>query len=375
MSLQPRPEVERIAPGIHGGPDHAELQTLGLSLDRVLDFSVCCNPYPPPRRVRESLRGMALHRYPDSNAADLCRKLAEKLGLDSVNILAGNGTTELIRLIALTYFRNGDKVMIFRPAYGEYSLASRIAGAEVIVYQGQASENYRLTAEKFAQAVRQRRPKAVFICNPNNPTGQYLSGPEIDLILRSCEDCLLVLDEAYVNFVDRPWSSLELLQRGNVIILRSMTKDYGLAGLRLGYMAASPPIIDAVRRVCPPWNVNIAAQKAGAAALECDGFLRESQRRVREAGRYLFRELSRSGFSPLPSEANFFLLKAGDGRRFRQVLLEQGLLVRDCASFGLPEYIRIAPRTMKDCRKLIGIIRKLKKEGAINVGSINPDPK
>ena len=365
MSLQPRPELAGIDPGSHGGLDYSELRSRGLAADRVLDFSVCCNPYPPHQAVRNSLRRLPLDRYPDSSTAELCTKLAEKLGLAPGHLMAGNGTTELIRLIAFTFFRPGDRVLLFRPTYGEYGLASRLAGAEVIELPGQAEQNYRLPAEELASSIRLHRPRAVFLCNPNNPTGQYLSRQELEIILRSCDDCWLILDEAYVNFVDRPWPSLELIRQGNVIILRSMTKDYSLAGLRLGYMAASEDTISAVRRVCPPWNVNIAAQKAGAAALDCDDFLRQSLTRIYESGRHLRREMSRLGFTPLPSAANFFLVPVNNGKLFRQALLRAGILVRDCASFGLPGYVRIAPRSMSHCRQFIRAVRSLKQEGKI----------
>jgi histidinol-phosphate aminotransferase len=169
----------------------------------------------------------------------------------------------------------------------------------------------------------------------------------------------LILDEAYINFVDESWLSAPLIKSNKVIILRSMTKDYGLAGLRLGYLLAGEDIIKTLRRVWPPWNVNIAAQKAGIAALEADEYLKQSLIRIRKAKHYLIYKLQRIGLAPLPSRANFFLFKVADGKTFRRRLLEEGILVRECTSFGLPDYIRIAPGTMTDCRKLISCIKRL----------------
>jgi histidinol-phosphate aminotransferase len=363
LSLHPRPEVEALLPGVHGGPDFAELQARGLDVDRLLDFSVCCNPYTPPRLVRDSLRHMPLGRYPDSASAELKNSLSHLHGISAANILIGSGTTELIRLIAFTYLERASSVLVFKPTYGEYETASRLSGAKIIVFQGLASEHFALDVEKLATMIKETRPRAVFICNPNNPTGHYLSAAEMETLLASSQDSLFILDEAYVNFVEQPWPSLDLSGRENVIILRSMTKDYGLAGLRLGYLVASEEIVRTLSRVCPPWNVNVAAQKAGAAVLNCGDYLSLSHIKIRRAGQYLRNRLTKLRLPPLPSQANFFLVQVGDGKRFRALLLNEGILVRDCASFGLPGYVRIAPRSLRDCRILIAALKRLKEAG------------
>ncbi len=255
--------------------------------------------------------------------------------------------------------------MITSPTYGEYETASRIAGAEVIKCFLNWSENETEPFKDLREALLKYRPKAVFLCNPNNPTGQYFSLAEIEPIVSSLDDTLLILDEAYLNFVEDSWPSIPLINRGNITILRSMTKDYGLAGLRLGYAVAGAEIITNLRRVCPPWNVNAAAQGAGLAALNTDDFLKQSQKRIRQSKQFLISELSRIGLYPLPSRTNFFLIKVGNGKAFRKALLRHGILVRDCASFGLTDYIRIAPRTLSDCRKLIEVVKRLQQEGEL----------
>jgi len=352
----------------HGGPYYSDLQSLSLSADRILDFSVCCNPYPPPAAVRKSLQGLKINLYPDSQSLELRLKLSQKLGVPIENLLAGNGSTELIRLIASAYFNKGDLVLIPCPTYGEYETASRIAGAEVINYQMEWQKPESETIKGLIAAVRKYRPKAVFLCNPNNPTGQYFSRKDIETLISNLGDALLILDEAYINFVDEPWASHSLINIANLIAIRSMTKDYGLAGLRLGYAIAKPDIINTLRRVCPPWNVNSAAQQAGIAVLEAEDFLKFSQKRIRQAKLYLIKELNKIGFTTLPSKANFFLLKVSNVKTFNQTLMNQGILVRDCASFGLPEYVRLAPRTLTDCRKLISTIKRLQQKGELNAG-------
>ena len=131
----------------------------------------------------------------------------------------------------------------------------------------------------------------------------------------------------------------------------------------MGYAVANQGIISSLRRVCPPWNVNIVAQKAGVIVLEDMDYLERSKRKIKEAKHFLVDELCRLGFQPLPSDANFFLVKVGNAKRFRTALLKHGILVRDCTSFGLPEYIRIAPRTMPECQKFIAAIKALKHKG------------
>jgi histidinol-phosphate aminotransferase len=362
LSFEPRPEIKALTGSVHGGPDYAELNSLGLSAARVLDFSVCCNPYPPPGSVRRSLRSVCIDRYPDSSSSELCCKLAQNLGCSPGLVLPGSGSTELIRLIALTYFNKGDKVLILKPTYGEYELAARIAGAEIVESAWDIREERSSQVEGLIDNIRRHSPRAVFVCNPNNPTGVYFSRAEIEAVLEACGGRLLVMDEAYVSFTQEAWSSLDLINRGNVIILRSMTKDYALAGLRLGYALAPEEMVRSLRRVCPPWNVNAAAQQAGLAVLDDPQYLDRSRERIKRSKQYLVAELAKTGLMAEPSRANFFLLKTGSGRHFRAALLKHGILVRDCASFGLPEYIRIAPRTMAECRRFIKALRIVMKE-------------
>lgn len=366
MSLHPRPEVENLEICPHGGLNHAELRTMGLAPDEVLDFSVCSNPFPPPLGVREILNTVAINRYPDSEATEFRQRLSERLAIARDNILAGSGAVELIRLIALAYFRRGDSVLILEPTFGEYEVACRIAGAEVLKQWVSLDESSTPRIEKTVNLIRQHHPRGIFICNPNNPVGQYLSQQEIEMILDTLRDGLLILDEAYIAFMDESWSSIDLISRGNVVVVRSMTKDYALAGLRLGYAIANQEIISALRRVCPPWNVNVVAQKAGVIALDDKGYLERCRREIKQAKQFLTGELCRIGFTPVPSKVNFFLVRVGDARQFRIALLKHGILVRDCSSFGLPEYIRIATRTMSECQKLITTIQTLKGKGKLD---------
>ena len=359
----------------HGGIDYAEVEILGIAAQDILDFSANLNPYGPPPEVIKALSmhhcelSKAISQYPDSEARYLRRSLAERLGISTDNILIGSGSTELIRLAALAYFGKGDKVLIIEPAYGEYELACRIAGASVIKQPLSERDAFLPDINETVRLINQYHPRGIFICNPNNPTGRYLSRADFEKILRSIKDSLFVLDEAYIDFLDSYWTSLDFVshsslraERSNLLVLRSMTKDYAMAGLRLGYGVAKKEIITNLRLICPPWNVNAIAQKAGVIAIASEDYLKRCQGELREAKTYLEKELSNLGFPPLPSEANFFLVKVGDAPKFRRELLKQKILVRDCTSFGLPQYIRIATRTLPECQRLVAAIKEIRKE-------------
>jgi len=291
--------------------------------------------------------------------------LAEINGVTEDNILLGNGSMEIIRLISQAYFEKGDKVLIPQPTFGEYQTACSIAGVEVVKIWSAEEDNYAFKADELISSIHKHKPKAVFICNPNNPTGQYLKSKELKDLSNASEDSLIILDEAYIAFTEKSWPSQGLIDKDNVIIVRSMTKDYALAGLRLGYAIAGSEIITSLRKVRPPWNVNAVAQKAGVAALEDGGYLKECEAGIIEAKEYLICELGKLGFNIIPSRTNFFLMRVKGGKDFRKILLKSGLMVRDCTSFGLPQYVRISPRTMPECRKLVDTINILRNEGKL----------
>jgi len=362
LSLPPRSGVQGITPSQHGGLDYAELEALGIAPEEVVDFSANLNPFGPPPGIKGAMRKADIAAYPDSRATELRRLLAAKLGVSEENILVGSGSTELIRLAALAYFGRGDGVLIIEPTFGEYQVACQISGASIIK-QSRTAPAFQLDIGETVRLINRHRPKGIFIDNPNNPTGQYLSQAEFEKLLDAGRNSLVVLDEAYITFVDNIWSSLDLVKGSNLLILRSMTKDYALAGLRLGYGVAGEEIIANMRCICPPWNVNAVAQRAGLVAVAAGGYLRQCQAKLKRAKSYLVAELSRLGLPPVPSAANFLLVEVGNAASFRQKLLQRRFLVRDCTSFGLPRYVRISPRTLPECRRLVATIREVVAKG------------
>jgi histidinol-phosphate aminotransferase len=271
--------------------------------------------------------------------------------------LAGNGSSELLWLVALAYLKAGDRVLVIEPTFGEYANVARIMGAQVESWVARPENGFSLDPEDIHERLGQRLHRLAFLCNPNNPTGQVLPCNQLARWTDAHPQTLFVIDEAYINFTDEVSSSI-YLDRPNLLVLRSMTKDYALAGVRLGYAVARGEIIAALAKVQPPWSVNALAQAAGLAVLRDQGYLRDCIGTLHQHKAALVRNLIALGFSPLPSAVHFFLLPVGDGARFRAKLAPRGILVRDCVSFGLPEFVRITTRKPEDNARLLAALRE-----------------
>ena len=343
----------------HGGTNIAELRSLGLRPEDVLDFSASINPLGAPRSVLSAMNGVDLAAYPDTECTALREALADRLHVSPEEILVGNGSTELIHLTARAYLDGGDRAVIFAPTFGEFEVSCNAQNAEAVSIVAGECNGFEWDIANAEGVIVKHSPSLVFLCNPNNPTGRYLSEENVREIAGALpQDSLLLLDEAYLPFVDSRWNSLPLLELGNVALLRSMTKDYALTALRLGYMLAPPDIVERVRAYQHSWSVNALAQAAGIAALSDEQHVIDGRKEVQAAKRYLLEELSAMGLKCAPSAANFVLVKVGDAHALRRALMKHHhISVRDCTSFGLPDYIRIGIRTKEDCKRLVAALR------------------
>ncbi len=352
-TLLPRPAARATAPAQHGAFDYDELEQLGLKPEDVFDFSVNSNPHGPAPGVREALARVRLDVYPDREALALRRALAATLGVSPQAIVVGNGVSELILLVVLAYAQPGRRVLIVGPTYGEYRRAAGLMDLAVEEWRCDAASDFAVDME--AILVHCATPQMAFLCNPNNPTGTYLPLGAVARLADTWPATLWIIDEAYLPFVRGARSVLEL-NRANVLVLRSMTKDYALAGLRLGYAVGNEAVIAALARVRSPWNVNALAQAAGLAALADGEHLARSLELLRQDKTRLVDNLTAMGLHVYPSTTHFFLVETGDGAATRRALLRQRVLVRDCASFGLPAFVRIATRTCDENRSLIAAL-------------------
>ncbi len=353
---------------VHGGIRPAQLRELGLDPADVLDFSASISPLGPPAGLWEAMRKVDLTAYPDPECLELREALAGHLNTDVDSIMVGNGSTELIHLLARAYLPapvagSAPSVLQLSPTYGEYDGACRLAGAVVRDVGALRNAAFAWDMEEVKREILSHKPSLVFVCNPNNPTGVYLGVEEVSYLAEAAQSvgALLVLDEAYVGFVEARWDSLPLLEGSiadNLVVFRSMTKDYALTGLRLGYAVATPENIGRLARLQPDWSVNGLAQVAGLVALADKDYLPAARRAVAEAKSYLTDSLSEMGFGVLSSAANFLLVEVGEGAWWRDTLMRKGIFVRDCASFGLPDCVRIGIRAMPDCQRLVAAVRE-----------------
>jgi histidinol-phosphate aminotransferase len=334
--------IQRLKPYPPGKPIEELERELGITGSIKLASNE--NPLgPSPKAVKavaENLKNM--HRYPDANAYYVREKLAGKFGLPMNRIIVGNGADELIELATKTFLSPGEEVVIPEHAFLLYeTLALGFDGRAVIVPLSDLS----VDLEAMIKAVTPST-KIVFINNPHNPTGKAITRAEISQFLNKLPpDVIVVLDEAYIEFSTDPdvGNGLEILDSYPLlVILRTFSKIYGLAGLRLGYGFASEVIIDALNRVRQPFNVNSLAQVAALAALDDDEFVEKTLALIKQGLAYLYRELDRLGLAYIPTQANFLLIKTPlSTRETYERMLKQGVIIRPMDSYGLEGYIRV----------------------------------
>ncbi len=345
----------RVEPAVHGALDYAELESLGLHPDDVLDFSVNSNAFGPSPLVRQAISDIPIDRYPDRESLALRRALAGRLRVPIDQILVGNGTAELIWLTAIAFLVAGEDVLLIGPTFGEYERAARLMDCTIHHLLARQENGFVFLASDIADKLDSSAFRLVFLCNPNNPTGQVLPRDILYAWAQKHPDTLFVVDEAYIAFVPGLESAISQKHR-NILTLRSMTKDHSLAALRLGYAVADQEIIQALINVRPAWNVNAIAHAAGLATLLDEAHLGETLAQLQNEKPALIAGLHDLGYAPVPSATHYFLLPVDHGADFRRKLLARGILVRDCASFGLPEYVRIATRKPDENARLLQVI-------------------
>jgi histidinol-phosphate aminotransferase len=306
--------------------------------------------------MREKLA--QLHLYPDGDCFYLKRGLAAKLNVTPEQLIFGNGSNEIIELAIRTFMRPGDEAVMARQAFVVYKLIVQAVGG---ISQEVPLRNFTHDLEAIGAAI-SARTRIVFLANPNNPTGTIFRKAAWENFLKQIRsDVLIIVDEAYFEYVeaaDYP-NSLDYHQQGKTLLtLRTFSKLYGLAGLRIGYGIADKEIISLMHRVRQPFNVNAPAQWGALAALDDREHVRRSLENNRQGLKYLTAEFARLGIEYVPSHANFILLRVGKGEDVFNRLLAQGIIVRPMAGYQFPEYLRVTIGTMDENRKFIDGLRK-----------------
>ena len=315
-----------------------------LGLEEIVKLASNENPFgPSPRAVEAMLQSASkVHIYPDGNAFYLKEALARELGVDTEQLFLANGSDEVIQMIAVTFINPGDEAIMATPTFPRYQ-------PTVLMMNGVVHEiplkNHDHDLEAFGDKINSKT-KLIYICNPNNPTGTFVPKAELDAFMaRVPESAIVIFDEAYFEFVDDPNypNGLDYLAKGqNVMVMRTFSKMYGLAGLRLGYAVTKPELVAAMNRVREPFNVNSMAQVGALAALTD----KEHVAKVKAAnlaGRdYLYQAFAKLGLPYIPTVANFIMVDTGkDSAKVFQALLKKGIIVRSGDIYGYDTSVRV----------------------------------
>jgi len=357
-----QPHVRSLEPYEPGKPIEELERELGISGSVKLASNE--SPLGPSPRAVTALRAAAegVNRYPDGHAFALRRKLSAGLGVPEAGLVLGNGSSEVLELLAKAFLGVGDEIVFAWPSFAMYPIVAQGMGAKSVTVPLDAGLGHDLDA--MAEAVHERT-KLVIVCNPNNPTGTSVAAEAFDRFAGALpEDVVLVVDEAYMEYARRddfPDALAWIARRPATIVLRTLSKIHGLAGLRVGYGATSPELAGYLQRVRHPFNLNAMAQAGALAALDDDEHVARSREVNARGMAYLERELGALGIETTPSDANFLLARAG--AEVYEPLLREGVIVRPMAGFGLPEHVRVTVGLPEENERLVKALRRLREGG------------
>jgi len=317
------------------------------------------NPLGPSPLAMRSIAASAkkAHFYPEGDCFYLRQKAIKQFGVKSEELLFGNGSNELIELLIRCLVRRDDNIVISQHAFLVYRLVAQGVGA---VVREAPAKNYGHDLDAMAALVNDRT-RLVFIANPNNPTGTYNDKDSLVRFLKKVPNVPVIMDEAYYEYAgakDYPQTMELRKQFPNIFILRTFSKIYGLAGLRIGYGIGDPSIVQYLNRLRQPFNVNLVAQNAALAALGDTAHMKKSLKANRDGKKFLYSRLKKEGIEFLPTEANFILLKVGKGREVFQAMMRLGVVVRPMDAYGLPEFIRVTVDKEANNRRFMSALLK-----------------
>ena len=344
-----------------GRPIEEVARELGLPAASIIKLASNENPLGPSPRALAAMASAlpTLQLYPDGNAFYLKQRLAGRLNLDPAHLILGNGSNEILEFVGHAVIAPGAEVVVSEYCFAVYPIVTHLCGGRLVSVPAK-SFGHDLPAMRDAITA---RTAVVFVANPNNPTGTLAPASEVLELIRSVPpNVLIVIDEAYIEFLDEPLDLLPLIRSGehpNLVLTRTFSKIHGLAGLRIGYGIGSPAVIAAFEKVRQPFNLNTLAQVAALAALE-DG---EHQRRTQEnnkAGLQFFTAAcTRLGLTFLPSAANFILVRVGTGQQVFDAMQRLGVIVRPMGGYRLPEWIRISIGTPQENEHCLAALQQV----------------
>jgi len=315
-----------------------------LGISHAIKLASNENPLGIPEKAKQAIIKTLdeMNRYPLGDAYYLREKLADILSVNKDELIFGTGSNEIIELLIRTFVKSDETVLSYAPSFSVYGIIAQAAGSRCEWVK--MKDRFEVDFEGLKSAITDKT-RIIFLANPNNPTGTYFSEEAlVDFIDAIRKDIIVVLDEAYIEYVDAADypNSLKLMKKyKNLITMRTFSKAYGLAGFRVGYAVGDREAIDMLNRVRQPFNVNMLAQIAAEAALDDTDFLRKSIKTNREGKIYLYKEFENLGLEYIPTQANFILVKVGDGKKIFDELLKEGVIVRFLGP-GLSEFVRVS---------------------------------
>lgn len=359
MVVAPRKNIIDIKPYVAGKPIDETKRQLGLR--EVIKLASNENPIGPSPKAVSAIKKIAgdINRYPDGNGFYLKKRLARYLGVEPAGIILGNGSDELIDIIIKAFVEEDENILTADTTFVEYEIVARQNNRKAITVP---LRYFKYDLESMKKKI-DKKTKVIFIANPNNPTGTYVTQKEFEEFLTAVPDeVLVVLDEAYDIFIDvndYP-KGLQYIKNKNVCVLKTFSKSYGLAGLRVGYAVGSPQLVSYMEKVRQPFNTNMLAQAAATAALDDKAFLKKTRKVVLEGKRFLYDSLKKMGFAYVPSVANFILVDAGrDCLEVFNQMLRFGVIVRDMKQYGLKNFIRVTIGTKKENERFVRVMKKV----------------
>jgi histidinol-phosphate aminotransferase len=347
--------VRSIEPYVPGKPIEELAREYGLAEESIVKLASNENPRGPSPKARDAVVAACagITRYPDGNGFALKSALAARYGIGMEQIVLGNGSNDVLELATQAFLRPGDDAVYAQHAFAVYPLATKARGARGIEVKAREL-GHDLGA--MARAITERT-RIVFVANPNNPTGTWLTPHDVKAFAAAVPaDCLVVLDEAYDEYLEPPQRSSSvswISEHPNLIVSRTFSKAYGLAGLRVGFGMMDAGIADMLNRVRQPFNVSSVAQAAALAALADTDYVAESARLNRAGLAQLASGLDAMGVGYVPSHANFLLVHVSDGAHVYKRLLRQGVIVRPVANYGLPEHLRVTVGLPEENRRFL----------------------
>jgi histidinol-phosphate aminotransferase len=350
--------VRGLAPYVPGKPIEELAREYGLSPAAIIKLASNENPRGPSPRVRAAIAAAAAEvtRYPDGNGFELKSALAARYGIEREQVVLGNGSNDVLELAAQAFLRPGDEAVYAQHAFAVYPLAIQARGALGIEVAARAY-GHDLEAMRAALSARTR---VAFVANPNNPTGTWLAPAAVKAFLAAVpREVVVVLDEAYDEYLDpaqRSASASWLPEHPNLIVSRTFSKAYGLAGLRVGYGLMDAAVAGLLNRVRQPFNVNSLAQAAALAALADTEYVAQSAALNRAGLQELGAGLDAMGVGYVPSHGNFLLVHVGDGAQVYARLLRQGVIVRPVANYGLPQHLRVTVGLPAENQRFLGAL-------------------